>query len=196
MFMLSSSEYGGFLLKKAIFLDRDGVINEVKTKRVKFVNRPDQFFFLPRVQEAIKRLSHGGYELYVVTNQGGVGLGFLNREQLEEIHAFMLKELSSMGAVIKEVAACTHAPHSGCSCRKPEAGMLLDLAERHGIDLASSYMVGDREQDILAGRNAGCMTILISDAPLRDVKADFIFPDLWEASLFLVNEEYNTHSKT
>ena len=184
------------MLKKAIFLDRDGVINEVKTSRVKFVNRPDQFFFLPRVHEAIKRLSNGGYELFVVTNQGGVGLGFLEPGQLEEIHAFMLKELSSLGANIKEVAVCTHAPHSGCSCRKPEAGMLLDLSERHGIDLASSYMVGDREPDILAGRKAGCMTILISDAPLPGVKADLVFPDLWGASLFLVDDEHHTRPGT
>ncbi len=196
MIMLNSSENGGLLLKKAIFLDRDGVINEVKSKRVKFVNRRDQFFFLPRVKEAIKHLSNGGYELFIVTNQGGVGLGFLDPGQLEDIHAFMLEELSSFGGIIKEVAACVHAPHAACTCRKPEAGMLLDLAERHGIDLTSSYMVGDREPDILAGQNAGCKTILISDAPLPGVEADFVFPDLWEASLFLVDDASSTLIQT
>ncbi|MBN8193102.1 HAD family hydrolase [Bacillus sp. NTK074B] len=172
-------------MKKAIFLDRDGVINEVKTDRVKFVNRPEQFYFLAGVQEAVKLLSDSGFLLFVVTNQGGVGLGFLSHEDLHLIHAYMLNELKKADGFIQEVSCCTHKPNEGCKCRNPEPGMMFKLAEKYDLDLKKSYMVGDREVDIQAGKKAGCTTILLNKFPTV-TDADYIFPDLLRASEFVV----------
>lgn len=159
-------------MKKAIFLDRDGVLNEVLTERVKFVNRPEELYLLEGAAEAVAELSNAGYEVFVVTNQGGVGLGFLKEKRLHEIHDHMIQLIKEHGGHIKEVAYCPHKPKAGCECRKPNAGMLLDLAERHSIDLAGSVMVGDHERDIEAGKKAGCKTVFIgSDETSADEKA-------------------------
>jgi D-glycero-D-manno-heptose 1,7-bisphosphate phosphatase len=159
-------------MKKAIFLDRDGVLNEVLTDRVKFVNRPEELYLLEGAAEAVAELSKTGYDIFVVTNQGGVGLGFLKEKRLHEIHDRMNELIKEHGGNIKEVAYCPHKPKAGCECRKPNAGMLLDLAERHNLDLAGSVMVGDHERDIEAGKKAGCKTVFIgSDETAADEKA-------------------------
>ncbi|TMU87321.1 HAD family hydrolase [Bacillus sp. BHET2] len=176
-------------MKKAIFLDRDGVINEVKTERVNFVNHPSQFYFLEGVTEAINNFSHSDFLLFVVTNQGGVGLGYLSHEELHSIHDYMVNEIKNAGGIIQEVSCCVHKPNEGCSCRKPEAGMLLDLASKYDVDLSHSYMIGDRDVDIEAGRKAGCTTILLSDSPSPSYNANYIFPNLLKASEYIVNNK-------
>lgn len=159
-------------MKKAIFLDRDGVLNEVLSDRVKFVNRPEELYLLEGAAEAVAELSKAGYEIFVVTNQGGVGLGFLKEQRLHEIHDRMNEMIKEHGGHIREVAYCPHKPKAGCECRKPNAGMLLDLAGRHNIDLPGSVMVGDHERDIEAGKKAGCKTVFIgSEETSADEKA-------------------------
>jgi D-glycero-D-manno-heptose 1,7-bisphosphate phosphatase len=159
-------------MKKAIFLDRDGVLNEVLSDRVKFVNRPEELYLLEGAAEAVTELSQAGYEIFVVTNQGGVGLGFLKEKRLQEIHDRMIEMIKEHGGHIKEVAYCPHKPKAGCECRKPNAGMLLDLAARHEIELTRSVMVGDHERDIEAGKKAGCKTVFIgTDETSADEKA-------------------------
>jgi D-glycero-D-manno-heptose 1,7-bisphosphate phosphatase len=150
-------------MTKAVFLDRDGVINEVLTNRVRFVNKPSEFHLLPGVGEAIARLNKANYCVFVVTNQGGVGLGFLREEMLINIHQKMVKDLKKFGANIDEVAYCAHKPKEGCLCRKPGSKMITDLAEKHGVNLAESFLVGDRDVDIQAGRKAGVRTIIAGD---------------------------------
>ncbi|MBS2968528.1 HAD family hydrolase [Metabacillus sp. KIGAM252] len=170
-------------MKKAVFLDRDGVINEVLTHRVKFVNRPDQFYLLDRAGEAVKLLNDHGYLVFVVTNQGGIGLGHMTEEQLNLVHKEMIRQIGEKGGVIQDTACCMHVPNSGCLCRKPEPGMILSLAERYGIDLSRSYMVGDREPDVLAGKRAGTCVLFIGDqAGLGDTQ----FPNLWEAAQWII----------
>lgn len=176
------------MLNRAVFLDRDGVINEVKTSRVKFVNRPDQFYFLEGAREAIKLLSNSGFLIFVVTNQGGVGLGYLSPEDLELIHDYMLKEIQISGGTIHEVSCCIRKPHEGCACRKPEPGMLFDLSKKYDINLSDSYMVGDREVDIEAGRKAGCTTILIAEQTQAAIQADKVFDSLLQAAQHLVSK--------
>ncbi|PWW27838.1 D-glycero-D-manno-heptose 1,7-bisphosphate phosphatase [Cytobacillus oceanisediminis] len=165
-------------MKKAIFLDRDGVLNEVLSDRVKFVNKPEQLFLLEGAAEAVADLTKAGYEIFVVTNQGGVGLGFLKEKELKRIHERLQELVAEKGGHIKEVAYCPHKPKAGCECRKPNAGMLLDLAERYNLDLANSLMVGDHERDIEAGKKAGCKTVFIGSDP---TKADIQAPSLFEA---------------
>jgi len=179
------------MTRKAVFLDRDGVINEVLTERVKFVNKPEHLHFLPGVPEAIRKLNESGlFELIaVVTNQGGVGLGYLKKDKLDEIHEHMVKELRKEGAIIHEVASCTHKPKEGCACRKPGSLMIEELAEQHDIDLSTSYMVGDREPDIESGRNAGTKLVFIGDG-MEEV--DAVYPSLADAVDWIIDDASNT----
>lgn len=172
-------------IKTAVFLDRDGVINEVLTKRVKFVNKPQQLFFLPGVPQAIKKLNEFFDYVFVVTNQGGVGLGFMKEEQLKKIHVHMAKELKKQGAIIDEVVYCAHKPKAGCACRKPNSKLIVDLAEKYNVDLAKSYMVGDTDTDIIAGKRAGTKGVFLGK---HDALADAVFPDLLQAVNWIIED--------
>lgn len=162
-------------MKKAVFLDRDGVLNEVLTKRVKFVNHPGQLFLLEGAAEAVAELSSAGYPVFIVTNQGGIGLGFMTEAKLGQVHKRLTSLLEEKGGQITDIAYCPHKPNEGCGCRKPEPGMLSMLAEKHGLNLAASVMVGDHERDIEAGKAAGCKTVFIGEG---ETKADAIAPTL------------------
>lgn len=165
-------------MDRAVFLDRDGVVNEVLSKRVKFVNSPEDFHLLPGVGEAIRKLNESGWKVFVVTNQGGIALGYMTEDELGRIHEEMEQQLSGFGAHVDDIAYCPHMPEAGCRCRKPKPGMLLELADKHDIDLSHSYMAGDREPDIGAGRNAGTKTVFISHGQQQKVAADEHFADL------------------
>lgn len=151
-------------MNKAIFLDRDGVINESHTERVKYVNSPHDFYLLPGVADASATLRESGYKIFVVTNQAGVSYGLIQQATLDEIHAKMMIELrkENPGAIVDDIMTCTHHPKKDrCICRKPKPGMLIALAALHNIDLSQSWMVGDMQTDIEAGTDAGCGTYLI-----------------------------------
>lgn len=175
-------------MKKAVFLDRDGVINEVLTERVKFVNKTKDLYFLPGVPEAIKKLNAYFDYIFVVTNQGGVGLGFMKEKQLIQIHDFMTVELKKRGAVINEVVYCPHKPKEGCACRKPNSKLIEDLADKYDIDLAKSYMVGDTDTDIMAGKRAGTKGVFLGKS---DPLADAVFPDLLSATDWIIEDTTN-----
>ena len=170
-------------MKTAVFLDRDGVINEVLTKRVKFVNHPKQLYFLPGVAEAIKKLNAHFDHVFVVTNQGGIGLGYMREEQLQNIHQYMISELKKEGAVIDEAVYCPHKPKAGCACRKPNSKLIEELAEKYQINLAKSYMVGDTDTDIMAGKRAGTKGVFLGKS---DPLADAVFPDLRAAAEWII----------
>ena len=175
-------------MKRAVFLDRDGVINEVLTKRVKFVNNPKQLYFLPGVEEAIKRLNEHFDYVFVVTNQGGIGLGYMKEKQLHKIHDYMVAELKKKGATVHEVAFCPHKPKAGCECRKPNSKMIVDLGEKYNIVLEQSYMVGDTDTDIQAGKKAGTRTVFIGKS---DPLADAVCKNLKEAAQWIIDDIKN-----
>ena len=172
-------------MKKAIFLDRDGVINEVLTNRVKFVNKPQELYFLPGVPEAIKKLNDYFDFIFVVTNQGGVGLGFMKESQLKKIHDYMIAELKKQGATIHDVAYCPHKPKAGCECRKPKSKLILDLSEKYDVELSQSYMVGDTDTDIIAGKRVGTKGVFLGKS---DPLADAVFPDLISAVDWIIED--------
>ncbi|MFA1819360.1 D-glycero-alpha-D-manno-heptose-1,7-bisphosphate 7-phosphatase [Virgibacillus oceani] len=172
-----------------IFLDRDGVINEVLSHRVKFVNQPDDFYLLEGVGEAIRIFNETGFKVFVVTNQGGVGLGFMEASALLDIHTKMAADLEAFGAEVDDIAYCPHKPKAGCACRKPKPKMILDLADKHQVDLTKSYMIGDREPDIEAGKSAGVKTILVGERiDQQNAEADMYFSDLFSAAKVIVEE--------
>lgn len=155
--------------QKAIFLDRDGTIN----KYVGFLRKEEEFELLPGVAEAVKKINESGYLAIVVTNQPVIARGEVTYSQLENIHNKMETLLGKEGAYLDGIYFCPHHPHSGydgevkelkidCDCRKPKPGMLLKAVEDLNIDLSQSYMVGDGENDIKAGKAAGCKTVLLN----------------------------------
>ena len=154
--------------QKAIFLDRDGTIN----KYVGFLRNIDDFELIDGVAEAIRKINESGYLAIVVTNQPVIARGEVSFEELEEIHNKMETLLGKEGAYLDAIYYCPHHPHKGydgerpelkieCDCRKPKPGMLLKAAEDFNIDLSKSWMIGDGENDVKAGINAGCKTALI-----------------------------------
>ena len=154
--------------QKAVFLDRDGTIN----KYVGFLRDIDDFELLPGVAEAVKLINASGYLAIVVTNQPVIARGEVTVPQLQEIHNKMETLLGAEGAYLDAIYYCPHHPHKGyegevpelkidCDCRKPKPGMLLKAAEEFNIDLSRSWMIGDGENDIKAGKAAGCRTVLI-----------------------------------
>jgi len=151
-------------MKRAAFLDRDGVINR-KPKEGQYVTRWEEMQFLPGVAEGIALLIGAGFCVIVASNQRCVAKGLLTVRELDLIHERMCEELAAAGAVITEVYYCPHETQPPCSCRKPAPGMLLAAARAHEIDLAASWMIGDSDIDVEAGKNAGCRTarILKSD---------------------------------
>ena len=158
----------------SVILDRDGVINDHQN----YVNTPDDFHLFSTAGPSIRRLNDAGFKVYVATNQGGVGLGYMTMSDIQHVHDTMQEQLAVFGATLEDIAVCPHAPHAGCSCRKPKPGMLLQLSETHGFNLKESYMVGDRETDVQAGQRAGCKTIFIGSGPSA---ADWTANDLAEA---------------
>lgn len=165
-------------MKRAAFLDRDGVINQ-RPPEGQYVTRWEEMQFLPGVPEAIILLTEAGYEVYVVTNQRGVAKGLLTQDELESIHQRMCQELAYAGAVITKVYYCPHEKQPPCSCRKPAPGMLLTAAQSHDLDLASSWMIGDSDIDIEAGRNAGCRTVcIVQRDAVGNSGADLLAPSL------------------
>ena len=147
-------------MRRAVFLDRDGVINRALEKDGKPYppTTLEQFEILPGVLDACNRLKKAGFLLVVATNQPDVGRGTLSRETVEEIHRKMCGSIP-----IDHVEVCYHPGqgHSDCDCRKPKPGMLVRCADKLGIDLSQSWMVGDRWRDIDCGHAAGCKTIFI-----------------------------------
>ncbi len=154
--------------QKAIFLDRDGTIN----KYVGFLRDIEQFELLPGAAEAVRLINHSGYLAVVCTNQPVIARGEVSYAQLNEIHNKMETLLGLESAYLDAVYYCPHHPHKGydgeipelkidCECRKPKPGMLLRAAEELNIELENSWMIGDSENDVLAGKNAGCKTALI-----------------------------------
>lgn len=170
---------------KAVFLDRDGVIND----HVRYVNTPDDLILFPGVGHAIRKLNDAGFKVFVVTNQGGVGLGFMKEEALLRIHDKMEAELKRDGAILDEIAYCAHKPKAGCACRKPEPKMILDLADKYNVDVKQSYMVGDRDFDIQAGRKAGAKTIFIGAPGETHPDADHNEKTLVAAADWILQQE-------
>lgn len=149
-------------MTKAAFLDRDGVINQ-KAPEGEYVTRWEDFHLLPGAVEGITQLKLAGFAVIVVTNQRCVAKGLLTEEELVILHRRMTDELAHVGATIDALYYCPHELDPPCRCRKPEPGMLLEAARSRNLDLAASWMIGDSDCDIQAGKNAGCRTARLSD---------------------------------
>lgn len=172
-------------MKPAVFLDRDGVINRGPDEGG-YILRWADFRFLPGVAEAISSLNGAGWKVIVVSNQRCVGKGLLTIAELDAIHQRMNDELAKAGAKLDGIYYCPHEKEPPCDCRKPLPGMFLRAAREHEIDLSLSWMVGDSESDIEAGKSAGCRTIRINAEAPADGISDYFAFDLLAASRLIL----------
>ena len=150
--------------RAAVFLDRDGVINE----QMGYVNHVSRFVLLPGVAAAIGKLNRAGVLVLVATSQSGLARGYFPASLLHEVHELMRQQLAGLGAHLDGIYGCPHHPEAkealyrqDCDCRKPKPGLVLQAAGELGLDLLKSYMVGDRWTDIRCGAAAGLKTVLV-----------------------------------
>ena len=166
-------------MRRAVFIDRDGVINRSKVVNGK-PYAPRQladFFFFPKVALSVAKLKEEGFLVVVVTNQPDIGNGLVSLEVALAMNERVRQKLKP-----DDLLCCIHRQDEGCSCRKPKPGMLLTAARRWDINLKSSYMVGDRASDVIAGQSAGCYTILVDRGYADRLNA---MPDIRVSSLMM-----------
>jgi len=168
-------------LRPCVFFDRDGIVN--KSPGPGYVERVEDFHLLPDFVEALRVVRSRGYEAVIVTNQRGVALGRLTEQTLSGIHRYLEQVLKKQALTLTDILVCT-ADDNAHPDRKPNPGMLLTAAKRHGLDLARSWMVGDNERDVEAGLRAGCKTVLVGEAG-KPSRADFRLKELSELPGFL-----------
>ena len=181
-------------LKRAVFLDRDGVLNRsiVQSGKPYAPLTLDQFQILPGAAEALQQLKAAGFVLVVVTNQPDVGTGKLSSSLLEKMHQQMRAVLP-----LDLVEVCIHVDKDQCECRKPKPSMILSSAKKFGVDLSQSFMVGDRWRDIEAGQNAGCKTVWIKTdyAEQKPSGFDFEARDLEQAAKWILSSALKSQSR-
>jgi D-glycero-D-manno-heptose 1,7-bisphosphate phosphatase len=182
------------LLKKVVFLDRDGTINRDSPD---YIKSRSEFEFIPGAVAAIRDLTAGGFTCVVITNQSALARGFISIADLDAIHAMMCDEIAAGGGKITDVFFCPHMPEAGCRCRKPEPGLLFQARQKYNIDLTDAVMVGDSAKDIECGRLAGCgRTVLVKSGNEADVElllhkkqvaADYVAADLPAAARWIID---------
>jgi len=152
-------------MKKCVFFDRDGIVN--KHPGPGYVERWEDFVLLPEFAAVLRTVLGLGYEAVVVTNQRGIAKGVVPMKEVERMHSNLRALLEKEHNLkLLDILYCPH--HEGeCNCRKPKPGMLLEAAKRHGLDLKASWMIGDDERDVEAGRRAGCRTVLVGPLDIK-----------------------------
>jgi histidinol-phosphate phosphatase family protein len=177
---------------KAIFLDRDGVINKYPGHK-KYVTSVKQFKFLPGAKKAIQRLTLAGYKIFIISNQAGVGKGVYSQKALDAITSKMISGLAQAKGKIEAVYYCIHRPQANCACRKPNTGSIKKAKKEFALDVKGAYFIGDSIRDVMTAKSAGLKSVLVlsgreklSNWDVWESEPDFIFPDLWEAVKFIL----------
>jgi D-glycero-D-manno-heptose 1,7-bisphosphate phosphatase len=181
------------VLKKVVFLDRDGTINRDFRE---YIKGREEFEFLPGSLDAIKNLTLNGFANFVITNQSAVARNLISLEELDSLHHMMTEAAAQSGGEIKDVFYCPHRPGAGCDCRKPEPGLIYQARDKYGIELGGTTMVGDSAKDIECARRAGCGQAVLVKSGLdgdvekeletRQLYADYVAKDLYEAAEWII----------
>ena len=181
------------LLKKVVFLDRDGTINQDSADYIKGWS---EFVFLPRSIEALRDLTAAGFIIIVITNQSAIPRKLISPQELENIHSKMTAAVEAQGGKISDIFFCSHMPGEGCDCRKPAPGMIFQAQKKHDIDLSTAVMIGDSARDIECAHLAGCgRTILVKTGNGKDaepimaemgLRTDYVAEDLYDAAQWII----------
>ncbi len=158
---------------RVVFVDRDGVINRDRDDYVKSVA---EFEFLPGTPEALARLYNDGWTLFIVSNQASIAKGLMSLDELDRINEVIRTRVAEAGGMIEKMYYCPHHPDEKCACRKPLPGMLHQARQDYGIELSRAVFVGDAERDIMAGKAAGCKTVLVLSGKLTALDAAEVTP--------------------
>jgi len=154
-------------MQKAIFLDRDGVINVEKDYTYKI----EEFEFVESLFDSLKYLQNLGYKLFIITNQSGIARGYYTINDYQKLTNWMLDQLELQGIHISQVECCPHGPEDNCKCRKPKTGMIDNILNKYSIDLENSWLIGDKKSDILCAKNANIKnTIQVKTGHIFDEK--------------------------
>jgi len=182
------------LLKKVVFLDRDGTINVDSSD---YIKSRSEFDFIPGSIEAIRNLTANGFTSIVITNQSALARKIVSPVELDAMHAMMCREVAARGGKITDIFFCPHMPDDGCVCRKPAPGLINQARRKYRIDLADSVMVGDSAKDIACGHNAGCgKTVLVKSGKdpdvekkfkIKSISVDFVAGNLLEAAEWIIS---------
>lgn len=185
-------------LKRAVFLDRDGTLNQ----DVGYTHRISEWVWLPGTVGALKKLQKAGWLLVVASNQSGIGRGYYGWQDLQKLEGWVNTQLALAGVNIAGWYYCPHLPADGCSCRKPQPGLLLKAASELGIDLNVSWMLGDKISDIQAGLAAGCSSGMVANScnRLAVEQVTSLYPDVpvWAslaaaADTLAANSDFDKH---
>jgi D-glycero-D-manno-heptose 1,7-bisphosphate phosphatase len=182
------------VLRPAVFLDRDGTIAE----EVGYLNHISRFHMFPFAAAAIRQFNEAGLLVVVITNQSGVSRGYYPASVVHSVHELMNQQLAAGGARVDAIYYCPHTSAENCSCRKPKTGMLVRAASEHGLDLASSFVVGDRYGDVRLAHNVNSRSILVRTgygegelawhAANWTVQPDFIAGNLADAAEWILRQ--------
>ena len=182
------------MLKKVVFLDRDGTINRDSPA---YIKSREEFEFLPGSLEAIRNLTENGFVNIVITNQSAVPRQLISSHELELVHNMMARAVALNAGEIKDVFYCPHIPEDECDCRKPEPGLIYQARKKYAIDLSTAVMVGDSAKDIECARRAGCgRAVLVrsgqdddveDELQTRQIFPDYVAEDLLEAAKWIID---------
>lgn len=188
------------MLKRAVFLDRDGTINE----EVNYLDDPDKLVLIPNSAEAINLLNNNSFKVVIATNQAGIARGYFTEQRLHQIHKKMKDELIKSDAFVNGIYYCPHHPDHGdenyrqiCKCRKPQIGMIKQAASDLNLDLSNSYAIGDTVGDLMLGKRAGLKSIFVLTGHGKDhqhqisadLEPDYIAADLFAAVNWILARE-------
>jgi D-glycero-D-manno-heptose 1,7-bisphosphate phosphatase len=181
------------MLKKNIFLDRDGVINRDSPN---YIKHRSEFEFLPGSLEALKLLKEKGFAVIVITNQSAINRKLMPLSELEAIHALMKETVQKSGGEIRDIFFCPHTPEEACDCRKPEPGLIYQARDKYNIELSDACMIGDSAKDVQCARNAGCgRAVLVRTGngnaaekllAGKKIAPDYIAENLYEAVVWMI----------
>ncbi|MBN1156896.1 D-glycero-beta-D-manno-heptose 1,7-bisphosphate 7-phosphatase [Candidatus Woesearchaeota archaeon] len=178
-------------MNKAIFLDRDGTVNEDSG----YVNRIEEFYLIPGAVDGLRLLKNAGFKLFFITNQSGIGRGYYKEENFHSFQEHLLKELKKHGITIEKTHFCPHHPDDECDCRKPNPKSIIDMTKEFDIDLKKSFTIGDHPSDIELGKNAGIKAVFVltghgkkEQHNLKE-KPDYIADNLLKAAEWIVKNE-------
>lgn len=176
---------------KAVFFDRDGTL--IHEKPGTYLSDPARVVLYAPVKAALLRLQKAGFHLFIVSNQSGIGRGYFTQKEVNAVHARLRALLHPV--VIDDIVFCPHAPGQNCACRKPSTLLGEQLVKKYHIDVARSFMVGDKKADVLFGHGLGCQSVLMTTANGKhhlkkypDLKPDFIAPNMAVAARFILQQ--------